>query len=139
MKRIKYSLISALITWIIFISCGSEQNGSTLEAPVFYERLEATSDEIILDVRTPEEFAGGSIANAVNMDFRSINFTSGMNKLDKNKTYFVYCLSGGRSGEAANLMRNSGFKEVYDMKGGLKAWLGNKFPVVVVAPDSTAN
>jgi len=77
------------------------------------------SDIIIVDVRTPNEFASGHIQNAVDIDINSRNFKDEMNKLDKNKTYYVYCKSGIRSRSAVGYMTQSGFKNVCDVDGGL--------------------
>jgi rhodanese-related sulfurtransferase len=63
---------------------------------------------IILDVRTPEEFADGHIEGAVNIDFRSATFAPELNKLDENKIYFVYCRTGNRSYDAVALMARFG-------------------------------
>ncbi|MBA4389648.1 MAG: rhodanese-like domain-containing protein, partial [Syntrophus sp. (in: bacteria)] len=67
---------------------------------------------VILDIRTPEEFADGHIEGAVNINFRADNFTSEMSKLDRNKTYFVYCRTGNRSYEAVNIMAGLNFRSI---------------------------
>jgi thioredoxin 1 len=77
---------------------------------------------LVIDVRTPEECKGGMIKKAVNYDFNGANFNTQIAKLDKNEPVFVYCLSGGRSGAAASQMRADGFKEVYELDGGMMKW-----------------
>ncbi len=77
---------------------------------------------VILDVRTPEEFLGEYIENAVNLDYYSDTFRNDLDKLDKNKTYLIYCRSGRRSENALNIMKDLDFREVYNMLGGIIKW-----------------
>ncbi len=100
-----------------------------LVAKEFKAKLEATTNKQILDVRTPEEFVGGSIADAINIDFNNNSFESEVQKLDKTKAIFVYCKAGGRSKEAAEILQKNGFKLVYDLKGGIMSWTNNNFPI----------
>jgi rhodanese-related sulfurtransferase len=88
----------------------------------FQQKLSATPGAQLVDVRTPEEYAGGHLQNAQNIDFRSSDFADKMSKLDKSKPVFVYCLSGGRSTNAANQLADMGFKEIYNMDGGIMKW-----------------
>jgi len=69
---------------------------------------------------TPEEVAEGALEGAQNINFYDADFKDILNKLDKSKPVFVYCRSGGRSGKCAQMCKDAGFAEVYDMKGG---WL----------------
>ncbi|MFC1981553.1 rhodanese-like domain-containing protein, partial [Chloroflexota bacterium] len=80
------------------------------------------NQDFIIDIRTPEEFSEGHIENAVNIDFYSETFKEDLDKLDKNKIYFIYCRSGNRSGSAMSVMKNLGFKEVYNLSVGIKEW-----------------
>ena len=79
-------------------------------------------DFVILDVRTPEEFSSGHLENAVNINFYSNNFQKDLAKLDKTKTYLIYCLSGHRSGKSLNSMKHLGFISVYNVSGGILEW-----------------
>jgi rhodanese-related sulfurtransferase len=83
----------------------------------------------ILDVRTPDEFNEGHIANAVNIDYYSDGFRENLDRLDKGKTYLLYCRSGSRSGKALPLMGELGFERVYNMGGGFVQWEKKGFPV----------
>jgi len=73
-------------------------------------------------VRTPAEVSKGSLEGAVNIDFRSTDFATQINTLDKSKPVFIFCQSGGRSGKSYKKMKELGFSEVYDMEGGYGAW-----------------
>lgn len=77
---------------------------------------------VVLDVRTPKEYAEGHIANAKNVDFYQKDFAQQLEKLDKSKTYLVHCAVGGRSAKARDLMKKLKFESVYHLEGGMKAW-----------------
>lgn len=80
---------------------------------------------VVLDIRTAEEIAEGKIANAMNIDFYSADFSSELSMLDKDTEYLVYCRSGNRSGQALELMRDLGFKDVKNLDGGIVNWQMN--------------
>lgn len=92
----------------------------------FKQGIESNKDIVILDVRTKGEVEKGKIENSINIDFYS-DFKSNINTLDKNKAIYVYCASGGRSSKAMNVLHDSGFKEIYNLKGGYGAWSRNVF------------
>ena len=83
----------------------------------------------LIDVRTAGEYAGGNLKGSVNIDIRSADFTDRIKELDQDRPVFVYCLSGGRSASASRSMAAMGFKEVYDMKGGIMSWKRAGLPV----------
>ena len=82
---------------------------------------------VILDVRTPEEYLSGHIENAVNLDYYSETFRNDLDKLDKNKTFIIYCRSGGRSANTLNIIKDLNFKEAYNMLGGINKWKSEGF------------
>jgi phage shock protein E len=77
---------------------------------------------IVLDVRTPAEYASGHLPAAQNIDIEGSDFVTGIASLDKNAAYAVYCRSGNRSGAALEQMTAAGFTHVYDLAGGIGAW-----------------
>jgi len=85
---------------------------------------------VIIDVRTPQEFAEERIEGAINLDFYADTFEDELNKLDKTKTYVIYCRSGGRSGNALTLMQELGFNEVYNVQGGIINWKSAALPII---------
>jgi len=87
-------------------------------------------DFVIIDVRTPAEFAGEHIENATNINFYSETFQDMLNNLDKNRTYLVYCAVGGRSGNALDIMAELNFKEAYNILGGINQWKSEGLPTV---------
>jgi rhodanese-related sulfurtransferase len=84
----------------------------------------------ILDVRTPEEVAEGYIEGAKNIDFYQVDFDIQIKSLDKDFTYGIYCRSGKRSGEAAEIMQNAGFQVVFNLAGGMIDWAEAGMPRV---------
>ena len=85
---------------------------------------------VIIDVRTPQEFAEERIEGAINLDYYADTFEDELNKLDKTKTYVIYCRSGGRSGNALALMEELGFSEVYNVQGGIINWKSAALPTI---------
>lgn len=73
----------------------------------------------LIDVRTPKEFRSGYIKGAKNIDFFSGKFVTEFNRLNKDKPVYLYCRSGSRSRQTAKRLMNLGFKEIYDLKGGI--------------------
>lgn len=92
------------------------------EAAALIQRNRENKDFVIIDVRTPEEYASGHIERAINLDYSSGTFRDELDKLDKNKTYLAYCQTSGRSKKATDMMRELGFGEVYNMLGGITGW-----------------
>jgi len=89
-------------------------------------------DFVIIDIRTPEEFADGHIEDAINIDYRSEDFRDELDKLDKNKTYLIYysCACGGIDRKTLNMMAELNFSEVYKISGGSNRWKAEGFPTV---------
>jgi len=101
---------------------------TSVDAASFANKIKQTPNAQIVDVRTLGEFTQGHIANAQNNDIRSSDFQQNAAKLDKDKAVFVYCLSGGRSASAMNILSTMGFKEIYNMKGGMLSWRAANMP-----------
>lgn len=92
-----------------------------LEPKAFAERM-SQPGVVLLDVRTPAEYADGHIAKAQNLDVQAKDFTKRLASLDKAAGYAIYCRSGVRSNAAAQQMHNSGFGRIADLAGGINAW-----------------
>ena len=106
------------------------ENISLQEAFNLIQQNQDSEDFVIIDVRTPGEFAGEHIENAVNIDFDSENFADELDKLDKDRTYLIYCNTGIRSGQALEVMEKLDFREVYNMSGGIIEWKADGLPTV---------
>lgn len=128
MKKQLFSLFVFLIFYTGLNSCSGQKGEFLLEPSEFSKKIMGTPSAVVLDVRTAEEVREGFIAGAMNIDFNDQNFEKRVSELDKSKTYFVYCLAGGRSGSAASWMKGQGFQNVYDLKGGMLAWRKEGMP-----------
>ena len=116
-----------------FTSCTNGQSKgvkTSLTPTEFSKKLSETPDAQLIDVRTPGEVTGGFIDQAVNIDYNGSDFEGQISKLDKTKPVFVYCLSGGRSGSAASDISSMGFKEVFELEGGIMQWNNANLPLV---------
>lgn len=112
-------VIAALFVTTLFLTGCSSSNASVnnLGATEFLEKA-AVQDVILIDVRTPGEFAEGNITNALNIDVQSSSFDAQIAQLDPTKTYALYCRSGNRSGVAADKMADAGFTSIYNATAG---------------------
>ena len=132
----KYFLTFLTATSILFNSCTNEQTQTTntnLSATEFSDKIKTLPSAPVVDVRTPEEFTKGHLQNAKNYDWNGNDIQKQISTFDKSKPVFVYCLSGGRSSSAASQMRSAGFKEVYELSGGIMKWRAANLP------ETTAN
>ncbi len=118
-----------LFTHIAFAQQAKPQVYQELQPKPFAQTLSRTKG-IILDVRTPEEYAEGHLSQARNIDYKNDNFRQVVNKLDKTRPYFVYCKAGVRSARAADIMKELGFKQVYTLEGGMDAWEDERMKTV---------
>lgn len=129
----KNQIVSSVFLMIVLFlnnSCGQENKNIKVIEPAKFEAMLAADPKIVLlDVRTKEECDSGKIANSINIDFYAEDFADKISKLDKDKTYLVYCRSGKRSNKTANMLEEQGFKNIVDLKSGIKAWVADGFPV----------
>jgi rhodanese-related sulfurtransferase len=91
-----------------------------------FKRLSHKANTVVIDVRTPEEYASGYIPGALNMDVKGSAFTQQVVALDKSKRYLLYCRSGKRSAKALQILKDNGFDHVYHLAGGIEQWNGLK-------------
>lgn len=111
------------IIFFTIISCKSQvENGTISSVNKISEVDFLNENNVLLDVRTPEEFQKGNIPNSINLDYNSSEFDSLIKNLDPNKTYYVYCKSGNRSTKAVVKMKEFGFKNTINLKDGYSAY-----------------
>ena len=103
---------------------------STLDAYNLIQKNKDNPDFIIIDVRTVDEFNSGHLANAINLDYYSPDFKSNISRLDRNKQYLVYCRTGIRGAAATQIMVDLGFKDVYNLSGGIVQWIQDGYATV---------
>ena len=122
MKKAVVLAIAAVASIGLLTGCSSSNSAVKKVDPVAFSEIVVQPSVIVLDVRTPEEFASGHIANAININLADSTFAAEVAKLDKNATVAVYCRSGNRSGVATGQMAELGFVDMYDMQGGILDW-----------------
>ncbi len=122
-----------VILLIIFLPSNVKTKLNGGEFLILYNK---TANAQIVDVRTPAEFNAGHIDNAINIDFDNSTFKGEIDKLDKSKTYFIYCRSGNRSGQAFSIMKGGGIKNIYDLQGGI---ISNTNSIVLLPTKNITN
>jgi thioredoxin 1 len=127
----KFISLSLLVLFICCVSCetNSAQTASSLDVKAYRAQLTGEKSFQLVDVRTAEEFESGHLERAININYNGNDFEQQINALDKNKPTYIYCLSGGRSSAAMDVMTKKGFKQVINMKGGILEWKANQFPL----------
>lgn len=100
-----------------------------LEPTGFQQELAAGKDIQLIDVCTPGEFSQRHITGAVNLDFYRSDFKEVLGLYDREKPVYVYCLAGGRSAQVVSLLGQLGFKNVTELKGGIRNWMSQGKPV----------
>lgn len=109
------SLLSSLFT---------RKNVNNLPSNEFEKHLSENRDSVLIDVRTKEEHNEVRIPNSLLIDYHSNNFLNEIEKLDRDKSYYLYCRSGSRSYSAAVKMDKLGFEKVFNLAGGIMSWDG---------------
>jgi rhodanese-related sulfurtransferase len=112
-------LLAGLFASALFLTgCSSAGSATNMGASEFIAKI-SEPGVVIVDVRTPEEFAAGHLQGAVNIDVSSSNFESQISELDKSGIYAIYCRSGNRSTIASGKMSDAGFTSLFNFnKGG---------------------
>lgn len=130
MRRLSAVLVVAAVL-VSGCSGGDDAAGVRLVDPTEAASIQADPPDelVILDVRTPEEFAEGHLEGALMLDFYDDDFANWLAALDPEIPYLLYCRSGNRSGQAATLMADLGFADVADVDGGIVAWTGAGYGV----------
>jgi thioredoxin 1 len=137
MKTIQF-FITLLLLFFQSINISICQNisdnntGIKLSATAFYKNIISDKFSQVIDVRTPQEFSEGYIANAINVNWNDNSFDTEVLKFNKNKPVYIYCLAGGRSANAAIKLTELGFKTVFDLKGGINAWRNANLPLKIL-------
>ncbi len=99
------------------------QPSKQLQVTAFAKGITLPTTQVI-DVRTPQEYAAGHIPNAILANWNSTtDFAAAIQVLDKAKPIYLYCQLGGRSAKALAWLTSKGYKQVYELQGGLTAWL----------------
>lgn len=131
MNRIVRALVTLALLTTALVACGGSDTAvvETVDAGTASNLITAPGT-VLLDIRTPEEFADVRIDGAINIDFYAADFADRIGELDRDTGYVVYCRSDNRSGQAMDLFRDLGFAEVHEIDGGIVAWIEAGLPTV---------
>ena len=124
-KTSKFAITPYLMLIFTIVGCNESSDLSKLAPQEFEAKLTAINNEQLVDVRTPQEYNSGHLAEAININSQDEDFNEQLSKLDKTKPTFVYCaagVEGGRSNTAAKMLEELGFEEIYELEGGITNW-----------------
>ena len=133
LKSIKSAICLIVMTTCAMQASGWIHNDSiiSVSAPEFKKEIKSDSVQLV-DVRTPQEYAEGHIDGALNINVQSDDFKElAQRELSKDSTVLVYCRSGRRSLDAAEMLTVLGYK-VVNLKGGIIEWKEEGFPVLTI-------
>jgi rhodanese-related sulfurtransferase len=117
------------VVFMLMSSCTIGQTKYDIELDEFEKKM-ASEKYLLVDVRTAEEFAEEHIKGAINIDYLAENFSIEIQELELESPVLLYCRSGNRSSKAMKIMNELGFKEVYNLEGGIKGWISENNPVI---------
>ena len=136
-KKLIAAAMPLVIIWFGLVVAALGDQDSTRVIAVSAEEAADLIDEhnrddkfAILDIRTPGEFQSGHLAKSIPIDFYSPTFADQLSRLDKTKTYLVYCRTGNRSTKSLQLFKKLKFQKVYHMTFGISDWKSKGFAVV---------
>lgn len=125
--------IIILLAFIAFtqVSFAQQKTTYTNASAAEFKAMMEKKKGVLIDLRTPDEIKKGKIKGAKEIDFLAVDFAVEADKLDKKKTYYLYCAGGGRSGEAADILISKGFKNVVNLQKGFSEWKKMNFEIEV--------
>lgn len=127
---IKYLSIIIILTSSCLFSIQQREVISKIIKPEALKDLIAEHKDLqLVDVRTLREFNAGHIPDAVIIDYYQPDFQDKLKKLDKSRPIAVYCAVGIRSNNTLRILKKMGFKEAYDLAGGIRSWTKKGLPI----------
>ena len=135
-KRTGFTILLVVILFgLILPSCQAQQDQnitalSPKEASKLIETRTGDSDFTILDIRTPGEYQSGHLKDATMIDYYSKSFGDEIGRLDKEKSYLIYCRSGNRSARSMDLFKKLKFQKIYHLSSGINGWISEGLPLV---------
>ena len=127
-------LLTIFLMGLLLSSCQANQDQSITpvspaEAAELIAKHLGNADFVILDIRTPGEYHSGHIKDAILIDYYSKSFVEEIGRLDKEKTYLVYCRSGNRSARTMDLLKKLQFQKIYHLATGIISWNAAGLPL----------
>ncbi|MHA0858059.1 rhodanese-like domain-containing protein [Paenibacillus sp. CMAA1364] len=120
--NIVYILLVVMVIWLMYTRLASTKNVRSLREEEFRNEMSKTPSPMLIDVREPNEFAGGYIRSAKNIPLSQLN--QRLSDIPKNRELLLYCRSGMRSGKAAGILGKNGYTQLAHLQGGIGAWRG---------------
>lgn len=118
-----------IVLAILAISYALNANNSALSPGEFNKQINQGYVQLV-DIRSADEFAAEHIEKAVNINYRHKFFVENFSNFDREIPLYIYCKTGMRTIEAVPVLHGMGFKKIYSLKGGIKAWKEAGFKVV---------
>ncbi len=128
--RLPTWLAPVAVAALLLAGCSTSSDAITDVDVAEAQQIVEQGDAVVLDVRTPQEFAAGHLPGAINIDVESSDFTDRVADLDESTETLVYCRTGNRSGVATDEMADLGFSNMSDLQGGIEAWTADGGQVV---------
>ncbi|PIB28236.1 rhodanese-like domain-containing protein [Maribacter sp. 4G9] len=119
----KYPMI-LLLSLLLNLSCAQTQTPTS--RPITSVSADELKNVVLLDVRTPEEYAQGHLDNSLNINWFDTDFAQQVEGIDKDEIIYVYCKVGGRSAKAQQKLQSLGYKNVVNLEGGYDAYKQKK-------------
>ncbi len=135
MKKIALLVFTTLL---FLTACAQNQNIKEVDSKQFHQLI-AADKGILLDVRTESEFNNGHIARAGQLNYYALDFRRKLLLLQKDQPIYLYCNTGYRSGNAAEILAENGYTNVYNLEHGIMEWNLQNLPVIIEAnahPDT---
>lgn len=130
MKKLLYGFLAIDIIIFAFLAMNGGLSAPKYDLkPMAYQEILNQGTGTFVDIRTPQEHEDAFIPNSTLIDWKSSSFVEEIQKVDKDKPVFIYCRTGMRAARAKRKMKKMGFKEVYNLRGGIKAWAKEGLPV----------
>lgn len=107
--------IIVIILLLVTYACNKKK--AVTHIPI--QRYIPNSTDILIDVRTPDEYQTGYLAHAINIDFKEENFLQNFEQYDRKRPLYIYCHSGRRSRKASELLEKMGFEKIINLEGGI--------------------
>lgn len=134
--KIIFKLLLTLVLVTSIVGCNNRKpsktitNSGEINVVTPAEFKEKSTNQTIIDIRTPQEFVGGHIEGAVNINLFDKNFLTQISEFDKSKPIFLYCRSGNRTYSASKKVSELGFEKVYDLQGGIQNWARSNYQII---------
>jgi len=134
MRRVAHVLASLAVVAIVSITCfsffcvGHRLDYKTISVSDARAMIQASSNVLVLDVRTPQEYVQGHLESAINIPLSDLPIRVG--EIEKDRPILVYCQTGYRSTQASTILVKAGFTKVYNLEGGIIAWINTGYPTV---------